>query len=145
MTGEYLTALGVPLATSRLASWFARNPTARPTVRELQRTLRIASASAQRDLDRLTRAHALRVIVDGRMRRYAAVIDSPIWTAVRILLGVETPATQPSSTRVRENAKRWGVDLTQLESMLRLSIEQRIVQLDANAAFFAEARKGLAR
>jgi hypothetical protein len=114
-------------------------------VRELQRTLRIASASAQRDLDRLTRARALRVIVDGRMRRYAAVIDSPIWTAVRILVGVETQSVRPDRMQVREDARRWGVDLSQLESMLRLTVEQRIAQLDANAAFFAEAGKGLAR
>jgi hypothetical protein len=139
-----LSVLGVPPATAKLAAWFARNPTARPTVRELQRTLGIASASAQRDLDRLTGARALRVIVDGRMRRYAPVMDSPIWPAVRILLGVEG-AVPPARSQVREAAMRYGVDLSQLESMLRLTVEERLTQLDTNAAFFAEARKGLKR
>jgi hypothetical protein len=141
MSAMDLGVLGIPPATAKVVGWFARNPTARPTVRELQRTLGVASASAQRDLDRLTRAHALRVITDGRMLRYAPVMDSPIWSATRILLGIDV-ARRPPSARVSESAKRYGVDLTQLESMLRLSIEERITQLDANAAFLAAARAG---
>lgn len=130
-----LETLGIPPATARIAVFFARNPTARPTVRELQRTLGVASASAQRDLDRLVRAGAVRAVADGRMRRYAAIMDSPLWAALRILISGQAPVRQ-----VREQAKRYGVDLTQLESMLRLTVEERIRQLDANAAFFAEAR-----
>lgn len=133
-----LAALGVPPATGRIAGYFARNPTARPTVRELQRTLGVGSASAQRDLDRLVQAAALRVVVDGPMRRYAPRMDSPIWAAVRLLISLDRPAKAPS--RVRENAKRYGVDLGQLESMLRLSVQERLLQLDANAAFIAAAR-----
>src|SRR3954469_20689522 len=91
MSNTGLETFGIPPATARIVGFFARNPTARPTVRELQRTLGIASASAQRDLDRLTRARPLRVVVDGRMRRYAAVMDSPIWPAVRILISGERP------------------------------------------------------
>jgi hypothetical protein len=138
MTRHYLETLGVPPATARMVVFFARNPTARPTVRELQRTLEVASASAQRDLDRLVRVGAVRAVADGRMRRYAAVMDSPLWTALRILLADEKPPAPVRS--VRESAKRYGVDLTQLESMLRLSVEDRIRQLDDNAAFFAEVR-----
>ena len=138
MARAYLETLGVPPATARMVAFFARNPTARPTVRELQRTLGVASASAQRDLDRLVRVGAARAVADGRMRRYAAVMDSPLWTALRILLSDEKP---PAPVRgVRESAKRYGVDLTQLESMLRLSVEERIRQLDDNAAFFADVR-----
>src|SRR5688572_26479380 len=92
-----LETIGVPPATSRVVTFFARNPTARPTVRELQRTLGIASASAQRDLERLTSAKALRVVRDGTMLRYAPVMDSPLWSAVRILLSRESP--RPSTVR----------------------------------------------
>jgi DNA-binding IclR family transcriptional regulator len=134
-----LAALGVPAATGRLAAYFARNPTARPTVRELQRTLGVASASAQRDLDRLVRAGALRPVTDGRLKRYAPRMDSPLWPAVRLLIALDIPA-RPMS-RVREEAQRYGVDLSQLESMLRLTIEQRITLLDDNAAFIAAARQ----
>jgi hypothetical protein len=127
-----LEVLGAPPATAKLLTWFARHPTARPTVREIQRTLGIASASAQRDLDRLVRARALHVVVDGRLRRYAPVIDSGLWAAIRILLADE-PAPKPP--QVREAAVAYGVDLTQLDSMLRLTVEERLRQLDANAAF----------
>jgi len=137
MTAIGLATLGIPPATARIVAFFARNPTARPTVRELQRTLDISSASAQRDLDRLTRAGALRSVADGRLLRYAAVMDSPLWSVVRILITNESRAV---ARKVRERAVRYGVDLGQLESMLRLTIEERIVQLDANAAFLAEAR-----
>ena len=44
------------------------------------RTLAL-SASAQRDLNRLTAAGALRPVADGRMIRYAPVMDSPLWIA----------------------------------------------------------------
>jgi hypothetical protein len=133
-----LSILGVPPATARLVGWFARNPTSRPTVRELQRTLRIASASAQRDLNRLTGAGALRVVVDGRMRRYAAEMESPVWDAVRLI----TEGTAVKSGTVRERAQHYGVDLTLLDSALRLSVEERIRQLDENSAFLSAARAG---
>ena len=133
-----LGVIGVPAATAKLVAWFARHPTARPTVRELQRTLGIASASAQRDLDRLIRAGALRVVIDRRMRRVAPVMDSPIWSAVRMIV----EGTPSSPAKVRERSARYGVDLTLLESALRLSVEERIRQLDDNAAFLAAARRG---
>jgi hypothetical protein len=132
-----LSLLGVPPATEKLCVFFARNPTARPTVRELQRTLGVASASAQRDLDRLVKGGALRVVVDGRLRRYAPRMDAPLWDAVRLLIA--PPAPRPTS-RVREAATMYGVDLGQLESMLKLSVQQRLELLDANAAFIAAAR-----
>lgn len=134
---DCLATLGVPPATSRLVAWFARNPTARPTVRELQRTLGISSASAQRDLERLTRAGALRLVQDERRVRYAPRMDSRIWAAVRILIATDDIAPRP---RVRESATRYGVDLGQLESMLRMTVEERITMLDANAAFITAAR-----
>jgi hypothetical protein len=133
-----LTALGIPPATARIAIYFARNPTARPTVRELQRTLGVASASAQRDLARLVKAGALRVVIDGRLRRYAPRMDSVLWDAVRLLI---TPGAPKPPLVLREAARRYGVDLGQLESMLRLTVEERLIQLDANAAFIAEVRK----
>jgi hypothetical protein len=134
-----LDALGIPPATARIVAFFARNPTARPTVRELQRTLGVASASAQRDLERLSRAGALRSVSDGRLRRYAPVMDSPLWAAVRLLVTGEQP---PAARRVRERAVRYGVDMGQLQSMLRLDVEERIRRLDADAAFLKAARRG---
>jgi predicted DNA-binding transcriptional regulator YafY len=134
-----LETLGIPPATARIVAFFARNPTARPTVRELQRTLGVSSASAQRDLDRLSRAGALRAVEDGRLRRYAPVMDSPLWSAVRILIATEQAA---SVSRIRERAARYGVDLTQLQSTLRLTVEERILRLEADAAFLKEARTG---
>jgi hypothetical protein len=133
-----MAPLGIPPATAAVVAFFARNPTARPTVRELLRTLEVASASAQRDLDRLVRAGALRVIEDGRLRRYAPVMDSPIWLAVRILIADERPPLMLREAGLR--ARHYGVDVSQLESMLRLTVEERILQLDANAAFLAETR-----
>src|SRR3954465_13497638 len=114
MTDAGLETLGIPPATGRIVGFFARNPTARPTVRELQRTLGVSSASAQRDLDRLTRAGALRAVADGRMRRYAVVMGSPVWPAIRILITAERA---PMLREVRERAQLYGVDLGQLESM----------------------------
>ena len=137
-----LDALGVPPATARIVAFFARNPTARPTVRELQRTLGVSSASAQRDLSRLSRAGAIHAVEDGRLLRYAPVMDSPLWAAIRILIATERPTPPP---RVRERAMRYGVDLSQLESMLRLTVEERILQLEANAEFLKEARGGQGR
>lgn len=132
-----LAMLGVPAATTRIVAYFARNPTARPTVRELQRTLAVASASAQRDLDRLVRGGVLSVVVDNRMHRYAPRMDVSFWPAVRALLD---PSSSAKPREVRERATKYGVDLGQLESMLVLSVEERLIQLDANAAFIAEAR-----
>ena len=141
---DYLTLIGLPPATARIITYFARNPTARPTVRELQRTLGISSASTQRDLDRLQTARAVRVIVDGRMNRFAPVMDSPLWSAARILVSGEAPPRR-GPKEVRERAVRYGVDLTQLESMLALTVEERLTQLDANAAFIREARANLGK
>lgn len=135
---EGLAVLGVPPATAHIAGYFANNPTARPTVRELQRTLGVASASAQRDLDRFVRGGALRVVVDGRMRRYAPRIDAPVWEAIRLM--VNPPPVLRARSSVRESARKYGVDLGQLESMLRLSVGERLMQLDANASFIAAAR-----
>src|SRR5450432_2401909 len=86
-----LDCLGVPAATAKLATYFALNGSARPTVRELQRTLGLASASVQRDLDRLVRAGALVAKADGRLVRYVAQAESPVWAAVRLLVGDSAP------------------------------------------------------
>lgn len=139
MTTRGLDSLGVPAATAKLATYFALNGTARPTVRELQRTLGLASASVQRDLDRLVRAGALVAKPDGRLVRYVTQGESPVWAAVRLLVGDSTLAA-PSAGRVREKAARYGVDLGQLRSMIRLSPEERLRQLDANMAFVGAAR-----
>src|ERR1043165_5076609 len=109
-----LGAIGVPDATARLLSYFARNPSARPTVRELQRTLGIGSASAQRDLARLVAAKAVRAVEDGRLLRYAPRMDSDLWPAIRLLIGVAPDRVTGGA--VRERAASYGVDLTALES-----------------------------
>ena len=133
-----LETIGVPAATSKVVTFFARNPTARPTVRELLRTLGVASASAQRDLERLSAAGALRTVRDGSMLRYAPVMDSPLWSAIRILLAGEP---QKPGT-VREAATRYGVDISQLKSTLRLTVEERIRRIEADAQFLRAARSG---
>lgn len=137
-----LGSLGVPAATAKLATYFALNGSAHPTVRELQRTLKLASASVQRDLDRLVRAGALAARPDGRLVRYVAQTESPLWAAVRLLIGESAPIASPAG-RVREKAaeqERYGVDVGQLRSMMRLSPEERLTQLDANVAFIDAAR-----
>jgi hypothetical protein len=135
-----LDCLGVPAATAKLASFFALNGTARPTVRELQRTLGLASASVQRDLDRLVRTGALVAKPDGRLVRYVVRPESRVWTAVRLLVG-----DAPAPDRVREKAARYGVDVGHLRSMMRLSPEERLTQLDANVAFLGAARASRTR
>lgn len=143
MTTRSLDCLGVPDATAKLATYFALNGTARPTVRELQRTLGLASASVQRDLDRLVRAGALVAKSDGRLVRYVAQTKSAVWAAIRLLVGA---SPVPSSTgRVREKAARYGVDLGQLRSMMLLSPEERLTQLDANVAFLGAAQASMSR
>ena len=142
--GPDLDCLGVPTATAKLAAYFALNGSARPTVRELQRTLGLASASVQRDLDRLVRAGALVTKVDGRLVRYVAQAESPVWAAVRLLVGDSVPAAS-SAGRVREDAVRYGVDVGQLRSMMRLSPEERLTRLDANVAFIGAARASRSR
>src|SRR4051812_47230336 len=89
-----LEALGVPPSTARLIGFFAANASARPSVRELQRTLGIGSASAQRDLQRLVKAGALEAMPDGRLIRYRVNEESPIWRAVRLLTGHVYPDTR---------------------------------------------------
>jgi DNA-binding transcriptional ArsR family regulator len=140
MTKASLPSLGIPAATAKLATYFARNGSARPTIRELQRTLGAASASVQRDLERLVAAGALTMAADGRSVRYRADPRSSLWQAVRLLLGDELPGSD-DRTRVREQAVRFGVDIGQLRSMLRLTAEERLVQLDANASFLKAVRK----
>jgi hypothetical protein len=133
-----LDALGVPPATARLVTYFARNPTARPTIRELQRTLGVGSASVQRDLERLVSVGALRYIPDGRSLRYAPRMVAVLWDAVRSLFD---PVPR-SATRVREvAAEKYGVDISLLRSTLERSVEERIQRLDADAALLTEARK----
>jgi hypothetical protein len=137
-----LACLGIPAASAKLASYFARNPTARPTVRELQRTLGIGSASAQRDLSRFVDAGAMRTVDDGRLLRYAPRKDSALWQAVRLLIGAE--ARTPTGGAVREKAAaKYGVDLSALHSNLRLTIEERLTRLDADASFLEAARANL--
>ena len=132
-------ALGVPMATAKVAVFFASNPSARASVRELQRTLGIASASAQRDLNRMVGAGALIRLHDGRLIRYAPQPGSALWPAVRLLLGQPVPVAAKANA-VGERARRYGVDVGQLRSNLRLSVEERLTRLDADASFLATAR-----
>ena len=139
----FLDCLGVPAATAKLATYFGLNGTARPTVRELQRTLGLASASVQRDLDRLVSAGALVAKPDGRLVRYVVQAESALWAAVRLLVGDSSPVAPPG--RVRERAATYGVDIGQLRSMMHLSPEERLTQLDANVAFLGAARASRSR
>ena len=81
-----LDALGVPTSAEKAVRYFATHPTARPYARELQRTLGVGGASAQRDLDHLTEIGALRRVVDGRLVRYVAQPSSRFWRGVRLLI-----------------------------------------------------------
>jgi hypothetical protein len=138
-----LIVLGIPPAAARLVAFFARNATVRPSVRELQRTLAIASASVQRDLARLVAAGALTAQRDHRLVRYAVIPGSPIWQAVRLIISDPEPGSSTGERSVDSavaRARRYGVDIGQLRSTLRLSPEARIAQLEANATFLTAAR-----
>jgi uncharacterized protein len=81
-----LDALGVPPSAEKAVRYFVTHPTARPYARELQRTLGVGGASAQRDLDHLTEIGALRRVVDGRLVRYVAQPNSRFWRGIRLLI-----------------------------------------------------------
>ncbi|MDB4873934.1 MAG: putative nucleotidyltransferase [Gemmatimonadetes bacterium] len=81
-----LDALGVPTSAEKTVRYFATHPTAHPYARELQRTLGLGGASAQRDLDHLTEIGALKRVVDGRLVRYVAQPSSRFWRGIRLLI-----------------------------------------------------------
>ena len=81
-----LDALGVPSSAEKAVRYFVTHSTARPYARELQRTLGVGGASAQRDLDRLTEIGALKRVVDGRLVRYVAQPGSRFWRGMRLLI-----------------------------------------------------------
>ena len=83
---EALEALGVSRSAERLLRYFATHPRARPYARELQRKLHLGGASAQRDLERLTAAGALKKVSEGRLVRYVPVPDSRFWRGMRFLI-----------------------------------------------------------
>lgn len=84
--GSALDALGVSPSAERTVRYFVTHPTARPYARELQRTLGLGGASAQRDLERLTQIGALKRSSDGRLVRYSPQLDSRFWRGVRLLI-----------------------------------------------------------
>jgi predicted nucleotidyltransferase len=79
-------ALGVSPSAEKTIRYFVTHPTARPYARELQRTLDLGGASAQRDLDRLSEIGALKRTSDVRLVRYAPQLDSRFWRGVRLLI-----------------------------------------------------------
>jgi predicted nucleotidyltransferase len=81
-----LDALGVSPSAEKTVQYFATHPRARPYARELQRTLGLGGASAQRDLERLTEIGALTRSSDGRLVRYSPQLDSRFWRGVRLLI-----------------------------------------------------------
>lgn len=81
-----LDALGVPPSAEKTVRYFATHPATRPYARELQRTLGVGGASAQRDLDHLTDIGALERVVDGRLVRYVAQPNSRFWRGIRFLI-----------------------------------------------------------
>jgi predicted nucleotidyltransferase len=82
-----LEVLGLPPSTGRILRYFALRPDAQPHARHVQRVLEIGAASTQRDLERLVTIGALERSREGRMVRYRAVASSPVWRAVRLLIG----------------------------------------------------------
>lgn len=79
-------ALGVAPSAEKMVRYFVTHPTARPYARELQRTLGLGGASAQRDLERLTEIGALERSSDGRLVRYTPQRDARFWRGVRLLI-----------------------------------------------------------
>jgi predicted nucleotidyltransferase len=88
--GDALELLGLAPSAARILRFFVLRPGARPHARELQRLLRLGGSSLQRELARLGELGALERVRDGRRVRYHAVEGSPVWKAVRLLVGAST-------------------------------------------------------
>lgn len=88
--GDALELLGLAPSAARILRYFVLRPGARPHARELQRLLRLGGSSLQRELARLGELGALERVQDGRRVRYQAVEGSPVWKAVRLLVGTST-------------------------------------------------------
>ncbi len=85
--GESLNLLGWPASMQRVVRYFVIRPRARAHMRELQRVLAVSSASVQRDLSALIAMGALTRRPDGRLVRYAVDERSPLWGALRTIVG----------------------------------------------------------
>ena len=85
--------LGLAPSAARILRYFVLRPGARPHARELQRLLRLGGSSLQRELARLEQIGALERVQDGRRVRYQAAEGSPVWKAVRLLVGASTDPT----------------------------------------------------
>jgi predicted nucleotidyltransferase len=83
---DVLLDLGIAGATARLLRFFVVHESDGFHLRQLQRLLRVGSASLQRDLAHLTSMGAIACVVEGRVLRYRAQISSRVWAAVRLLL-----------------------------------------------------------
>lgn len=90
---EPLEALGLPRSASQIIRFFALRPTAVIHGRRLQRVLGTGSASLQRDLERLVALGALVRLEGGRLVRYTAEAQSPLWVAFRIIIGSTSDPT----------------------------------------------------
>lgn len=88
-----LEALGISEAAARILRYFLIRPDRTVHLRELQRTLGLGGASVQRQLERLVSIGALQGQRNGRRVEYGAVMNSPVWQAVRIL---EAHSTDPT-------------------------------------------------
>jgi predicted nucleotidyltransferase len=89
-SGDALELLGLAPSAARILRYFVLRPGARPHARELQRLLRLGGSSLQRELARLEQIGALERVQDGRRVRYQAAEGSPVWKAVRLLMGAST-------------------------------------------------------
>ena len=94
-----LEGLGLSDAAARVLRYFLIRPNRTVHLRELQRALGLGGASVQRELQRLVNNLALHRRRNGRRVEYRAVLNSPVWQAVRIL-----EATSADPTPLVRNA-----------------------------------------
>lgn len=87
MSLDAAAQLGLSRPLVRIVRYFALRPGARAGLRQLQRALGLGSASAQRDLKRLTDIGVLRRYELAKGVRFGIVEDAPLWGALRTLIG----------------------------------------------------------
>lgn len=85
-TVDPLALLGVSGSAARLLRYFTLHPQSTAHARQLQRQLRLGSASVQRDLERMVVLGALERITQGRVVQFRPVTTSTLWQAVRLLI-----------------------------------------------------------
>jgi predicted nucleotidyltransferase len=103
-----LERLGLSASMAKILRYFATHPGERPHLRVLQRSIGLASASAQRDLSLLVQSGLLRRTLEGRSVCYTLAERPGAWAAIRVLVGEMSSAHEIVQDALRGVA---GVDV----------------------------------